>query len=342
VKIASVERAGGANGTRYSAQIEPATRVDMAFKVGGYVDSIIKVRGVDGKPRILQEGDAVRQGMELAAIRRTDYAQKLGEAQASLSQSKAALEQAQLDFDRVSKLAEHGSVAAAELDGARTKRDSAAATLTGATVRVEEAQTSLADTSLRSPLDGVVLRRGIEIGQLAAPGTVAFSVADVSSVKTVFGVPDTMLPRVHLGAAQTVSTEAYPGATFAGRISRVAASADAKSRVFEVEVVVPNADGRLKPGMVAALSIEKGVQGVAEAPLVALSAIVRSPAHAGKFAVFVLDDGGGKTVARAHEVELGEYLGRVIPVKSGLSGGERVVVQGAGLLSDGEEVEVIP
>jgi hypothetical protein len=51
-----VDRAGQATATRYSAQIEPATRVDLAFKVGGYVEAISKVRGVDGKPRIVQEG----------------------------------------------------------------------------------------------------------------------------------------------------------------------------------------------------------------------------------------------------------------------------------------------
>lgn len=92
VKVAAVERAGSTSGTRYSAQIEPATRVDLAFKVGGYVDAIAKTPGVDGKPRILQEGDGVRAGMELAAIRKTDYGQKLGEAQASLAQAKATLD----------------------------------------------------------------------------------------------------------------------------------------------------------------------------------------------------------------------------------------------------------
>ena len=241
----------------------------------------------------------------------------------------------------MSKLAEHGSVPGADLDAARTRRDSAAAQLAGAKVRVDEAQTALADTSLRSPLDGVVLKRTVEVGALAAPGTVAFSVADVSSVKAVFGVPDTMLPRVRLGATQTVATEAYP-TPFAGRISRIAPSADPKSRVFEVEVTVGNADGRLKPGMVAALSVDTSAPQIADEPLVPLSAIVRAPAHAGKFAVFVVEDAGGKSVARAREVDLGEYLGRVIPVKQGLKGGERVVVQGAGLLSDGEAVEVIP
>ncbi len=343
VKIATVDRAGSIASTRYSAQIEPATRVDLAFKVGGYVESIARVPGVDRKLRILQEGDAVHAGLEVASLRRTDYSQKVGEAQAAFAQARAAAEQADLDFDRVTKLAAGGSISPAEVDSARIKRDSSHASLEGAKVRVDEAQTALSDTSLRSPIDGVVLKRAIEVGTLAAPGTVGFSVAQVDRVKAVFGVPDTVLPRVQLGAAQVVTTDAFPDARFAGRITRISPSADPKSRVFEVEVTVPNDDQRLKTGMVAGLAMStEGASAPETEPLVPLASIVRSPSRGGRFAVFVVEDANGAAIARARDVELGDYLGRVIPVSSGLNGGERIVVQGAGLLSDGEAVEVIP
>ena len=150
--------------------------------------------------------------------------------------------------------------------------------------------------------------------------------------------------RVQLGAVQKVTVDAYPGVTFEGRISRISPSADARSRVFEAEVLLPNGDGRLKAGTVAALSLEAapGAQQGSDAPLVPLAAIVRAPNKAQGFAVFVIDDVNGQSVAHTREIELGEYLGRVIPVKKGLTGGERIVVLGAGLLSDGEAVELIP
>lgn len=343
VKVTTVDRGGTGTQTRYSAQIEPATQVDLAFKVGGYVESILKVPGVDKKLRILQEGDAVHAGVELASIRRTDYVQKVQEAEAAYAQAKATVEQADLDLGRTTKLAASGSVSPSEVDSVRIKRDGARASLDGAKVRVDEAQTSLADTSLRSPIDGVALKRSIEVGALAAPGTVGFSVAQVDRVKAVFGVPDTALPLVQLGASQQVTTEAFQNATFAGRITRISPSADPKSRVFEVEVTIPNGDQRLKTGMVAALSMAAAGAVATEAePIVPLSSIVRSPARAGAFAVYVVDGANGQTIAHARDVELGEYLGRVIPVTSGLKGGEQIVVQGAGLLSDGERVEVIP
>jgi RND family efflux transporter MFP subunit len=341
VKVATVDRAAAPGSTRYSAQIEPATQVDVAFRVGGYVESIAKVVGVDGKLRILQDGDTVRSGLELASIRHADYAQKVDEARAAYAQGKAAAEKADLDLYRVTRLIEQQSVSQAEADALRITRDSARASLEGARVRVDEAQTSLSDTSLRSPIDGVVLKRSIEIGTLAAPGTVGFLVAKVDRMKAVFGVPDIVLTRVHLGSAQEVTTEAFPDTRFQGQITRISPSADAKSRVFEVEVTIPNGAQRLKTGMVAALSMADA-PGMANAePLVPLTSIVRSPRGGNRFAVFVVEDTDGKTIARARDVELGEYLGRVIPATSGLQGGERIVVQGAGLLSDGEPVEVI-
>lgn len=342
VKIAAVERGAGTSSMRYSAHIEPATRVDRAFKVGGYVESIAMVVGVDGERRILQQGDHVRAGQELAALRKTDYVQKLAEAQAALAQARAAAAQARLDLRRDEQLAEQDNVAAAQLDAARTQVATADATVAGAKARVDEAMTARADTSLRAPLDGVILERRIEVGALASPGTVAFSIADVADVKAVFAVPDTVLPRVQLGAEQSITTEAFPEVRFAGTITRISPTADPRSRVFEAEITIANADGRLKPGMVAALELA-GTEPVATAPepLVPLSAIVRSPAHPEAFAVFVVDDTDGTPVAHVREVELGAYLGRVIPVRAGLREGERIVVQGAGLLSDGETVEVV-
>src|SRR6478609_809598 len=109
VKVATVDVAGSATGNRYSAQIVAATRDDLAFKVGGYVEKIAKAPGFDGKPRILQEGDAVRRSMDLASLRRTDYTQKLTEATAALAQARAGSEQARIDFERASKLFENGS-----------------------------------------------------------------------------------------------------------------------------------------------------------------------------------------------------------------------------------------
>ena len=341
VKVAPVKRASDIAGTRYSAQIVPNTRLDLAFKVGGYVESIAQVSGVDERPRSLQEGDLVTQGMPLASLRKTEYLQKIAEAKAAVSQAYAIYREAKLDAARDAKLARQQSLPGAVADASRGRRDSAGAAAEGAGVRLQQAQTALADTTLIAPMSGILVKRSVEVGALAAPGTVAFTIADVDNVKAVFGVPDVFLPQIQLGATHKVTTDAFPGVEFEGKVSRLASSADQRSRVFEVDVMIPNPDHRLKAGMVAALSIKAAPNSQTDLPLVPLNAIVRPPSGKG-FAVFVVESAGGISRVRTRGVELGEYLGRVVPVKSGLEVGESVVVQGVGLLSDGERVEVIP
>jgi RND family efflux transporter MFP subunit len=341
VKLAVVQRAGNPVGTRYSAQIIPATEVKLAFKVEGYVESIAKVNAIGG-PRWIQEGDVVHEGMQLAALRTTEFKQRITEARAARAQAGAGAHQARLDFGRSQTLLDHNAVAGADLDSARTQLNSASAAYSGAEARYEAAKTALADSVIYAPLDGIVMKRSLQVGELVAPGTLAFSVADVSSVKAAFGVPDTMLSRIQLGALEMVTTEAYPGEKFEGTITLIAPSADPNSRVFEVDVTISNSDGRLKTGTVASLALATSQDpATMNAPLVPISAVVRSPLHGDRFAVFVVEQAGARWIARAREVELDDYLGRAVPVKKGLREGDRIVIQGAKLISDGEEVEVI-
>lgn len=340
VRVAQVEKSSTSSATRYSAQIVPATRLDFAFKVGGYVESIAQVSGTDGQRRLIQEGDVVENGMELAGLRKSDFTQKVAEAKAGVSQAYAIAREARLDASRDSKLARAGSLPEATAGASRSRAESSGAAVEGAQARLAQARTALADSTLVSPMHGVVIKRSIEVGTLVAPGSIAFTLADVDNVKAVFGVPDVLLKQIQLGAAQKVAADAFPGVEFEGKVSRLAPSADQRSRVFEVDVTIPNAEGKLKAGMVASLSINPAANSEADVPLIPLGAIVRPPSGKG-FAVFVVENKDKVLRARAREVELGEYLGRVVPVKKGLEGGETIVVQGAGMLQDGERIEVI-
>jgi RND family efflux transporter MFP subunit len=341
VKVRQLEKAKNAQASRYSASINAASRVELSFRTGGYVETLVEVRGEDGKLRPIQEGDRVSAGADLARIRMKDFEQKVAEAKAALADANAAQAQSQRDLSRATKLFSSGSISRAELDVSKARAQSTTARVQGAKARVAEAVTALGDASLTTPIDGVVLRKAIEPGQLAAPGMPAFSIADTSKVKVLFGVADTELGKLKVGAEQVVTTEAYKGVEFKGRISRIAASADMKSHVFEVEVTIPNADDRLKPGMVAALNLPSA-PGEASTPLVPLTAVVRSPSKREGFAVFVLDDAAQQPIVHLREVELGGFVGNSIPVKTGLTEGEQVVVLGATLLSEGQPVQVIP
>jgi multidrug efflux system membrane fusion protein len=174
-------------------------------------------------------------------------------------------------------------------------------------------------------------------------GTVGFTLADLSSVKAVFGVPDTIVRALRIGQPLAVSVEAIPGTRFDGRITAIAPSAERQSRVFDVEVTIPNFAGTLHSGMIATVETPhaEGPTASGEAA-VPLTAVLRSPAEPDGYAVFVLAGDGENAVAKVRPVKLGEVVGNRILVTSGLAPGERVVVTGATIVSDGDRVRVIP
>jgi RND family efflux transporter MFP subunit len=183
--------------------------------------------------------------------------------------------------------------------------------------------------------------RSIEVGSLVSPGTPGFVVADTRSVKAVVGVPDVVVGDLRLGQTETVRCEAIPSVTFTGTITRIAPSADATSRVFEVECTIPNRDGRIRSGMIASLELGEGGAPSAGAR-VPLNAIVRPPGDPTGYAVFVVEEADGKTIARSRRVELGDVAGNEIGITSGLAPGERVIMVGATLVVDSQEVTIIP
>ncbi len=126
-----------------------------------------------------------------------------------------------------------------------------------------------------------------------------------------------------------VTTDALPGTEFSGHISRISPSADQNSRVFDVEVTISNPDGRLKPGMIASLSVNEGAGNEVECAGVPLTAITRSKENPNAYAVLVVEEREGKQFARLRTVTLGESLGNAVVVTSGVRQGEMVVTMGA-------------
>jgi RND family efflux transporter MFP subunit len=327
VHVVSGGAAGG--GLRYSASVRPDVQVDVSFKVGGYVDEILQVRGADGRQRNAQDGDYVRRGTVLARVRDREYRDAVAQAQASLSQAKA-------DFDRVSQLYENRSVSKSDYDAAYAR-------YTATQAQHDQAALALSDCTLRAPMDGTLLRRAIEVGALVAPGAPGFSIADTRAVKVVFGVPDVLVGTMRMGTTQTLAVEAVPGRALHGRITRVAPSADPTSRVFEVEVTIPNPDGVLRPGMIASLQVSgAAATPAAAATVVPLNAVVRPPGDSIGYAVFVVEEQSGRSLARQRRVQLGDVTGNMIAVTAGLQGGERVIVRGATLVVDSQAVRIIP
>lgn len=328
VTVRTVHGATLGGGVRYSANIKPDVQVDVSFKVGGYVESILQVKGADGRNRNLQEGDLVRKGTILARLRSGEYRDRLAEAQAALTKARS-------DFNRAAQLFENQNISKADYDAARAQLESA-------TAKYNQAEQSLRDCAIVSPIDGFILKRSIEVGTLVSPGMPGFTVADTRSVKAEFGVPDIAVGAMKMGAQQVVTTEAFPGTEFRGRITRIAPSADPSSRVFEVECTIPNPDNRFKVGMIATLKLNTQAVSSAPAIVVPLNAIVRPKNDPGGYAVFVVENRDGRDYAKSRTVKLGDVVGNMIAVLDGLNGGEKVIVRGATIVTDSGLVRVIP
>jgi multidrug efflux system membrane fusion protein len=342
VRVQVVESHDLSASLRYSANIVPARSVNLAFQVSGYVTSILQRPGADGKPRDLQTGDAVENGAVLAAVDERPYQDKVKGARSQLAEAQAALAKGENDYRRATALFKEQSMTAPEYDGYKKEYQSAQAAVAGAKAQLDAAEQDLEHTTLIAPSSGIVLQRNIEIGGLAAPGTVGFVIADVSSVKAVFGVPAVSLGDVKQGSPMSITTESEPGRRFDGRITSIAASADSSTRVFDVEVTVPNADGRLKPGMVASLDIARETAPATAAVVVPLAAVVRSKSDPKGYAVYVATGEGDTPTVRLQDVTVGRILGNTIAVTGGLAPGARVVVYGATLVADGQTVRIIP
>jgi multidrug efflux system membrane fusion protein len=340
VRVSTVGTLEESGGLRYSANVEAFTEVNLAFKSGGYVDYIVERKGADGRTRILQVGDRVSEGEILARVRQGEYSDKVNSAKAQLDQAQANYEKAKLDFDRATNLYKTESYTKVQYDVAKAALDAGSASVENAKANWQQSKTALDDCFLKSPLTGWVLSRNIEVGALVGTGTQAFVLADTHLVKAVFGVPDTRVGYVKLGAPQTITTTSAPE-EFHGRVTSISPSADPKSRVFSVEVTIPNSDNRLKPGMIATLTLGAGKLEPVTA-VVPLTAVVRSTQNAEGFAVFVVSDQSGKSIARERAVEIGDTQGNLISVTKGLKPGESVVVTGGTLIKDGDEIKVIP
>lgn len=339
VRIAEVQTVTTENEARYSATIVPYAQVDLAFKSPGYVESVRQVRDVDGRMRTVDAGDFVTKGTVLAVVQQSDYRNKLEQAKAQLAHAQADYEQAKLAFDRTQILYSSQSVTKPDFDNAKAQFESSVAAVDGAKASVSDAQIALNYCSLQAPFDGWIVKRSVDVGSLVGPSTTGFSIADTRLVKAVFGVPDTVISRVTVGQRLSVTTDALPD-TFEGRVSSISPAADPKSRVYAVEVMIPNPHDALKSGMIASLSLggKKLPRPVLAIPL---TAVIRDPQSSG-FAVLVVQGTGDTVAVQARAVELGDAYGNLIAVSSGLQLGERIVTTGVTIVKSGDKVRVIP
>ena len=204
-----------------------------------------------------------------------------------------------------------------------------------ATVDRLKALTAFED--IRAPFDGVVTARNIEVGDLVTEnqgsGTPMFRIDEEDTLRVAINVPQYASDGVRDGLDAKVTAPQLPGQTFSGKVSRTSVALMYSSRTLTTQVDVPNPDGVLSPGQFVNVEID--------IPRTTPSVIVPSDAlvfdQRGTMVATVEDD-----KAKFHKVEIARDMGTSLDLKSGLDGGEKVILGAPIDLTDGAKVTIAP
>ena len=280
----------------------------------------------------------VTKGMLLARFDRREPEAMVKSATAARLQSEVARNRARRELERAEKLKAAGLATQQTLDDARTGADAADAQVNAAKAQEEMAQTRLAKTEVRAPIDGVIAARIVNPGnyiQNMGGDSTMFRIVDNRRLELTVSVPSTKISSVKLGQPLTFTTDAAPGRTFEGRVSYVKPAADEASRAVKVVAVVENADGALKSGLFAKGAIVTGErQNVLTVPRKAM--LTWDPGNSAAL-VYVVE--GDRAVRKS--VTTGAATGDLIEISTGLTAGDNVVTRGAFNIREGDKVTVI-
>ena len=242
----------------------------------------------------------------------------------NLNQIKLQLDNARTEFGRVDQLYSVGGCSKSAWDQAKTQLD----------VFEQNYNNLVENTTLRSPIDGIVTARKFDKGDLTG-GQPILVVQQMSPVKLIINVNEQYGKTVTVGMnIDNITLDAYPGEVFSGKVSIVYPTVDATSRTFPVEVKIDNKNQRVRPGMFARVTLNFGM---ANHVCVPDQAVVKQTGSGDRF-VYVV---GSDNRVALKKLELGRRIDKEYEVISGVEPGSSVVVFGQSLLSAGKLVNIV-
>lgn len=236
----------------------------------------------------------------------------------SSGEERATLLEASKSFDRYNKLAQTNI-------GSQARKDEEEA-------RMNVAKAQLDKRRIVAPFDGVLGIRRISVGDLVTPGTVITTVDDVDPMELEFSVPETFLSALSAGLPVTARTEAWPGEEFSGKIVAIDSRINPDTRAILVKASIPNPDMRLRSGLLMKVDIVRSRRAGVAIPEEAIIS-------AGEKKTVLIVTADNK--AESREIETGLRQIGYVEVLGGLSGGEKVVIEGQMKTQPGGDVKII-
>ncbi len=258
--------------------------------------------------------DLVEKGAVIARIRDQEYKARLQQAEANLREALAQHKDARLAFNRAKDMFQKKVVSASDYDRSQAALKASEARVAAAKAAVSEAREQLANTVIRAPYSGVVVKRHVEVGETVRPGQAVMTGLSLDKLRVSVDVPQGFInairrqqaARIQVGQRLLPST----GLT-------IFPYADPRRHTFKVRARLPEGVRNLYPGMLVKVAFKIGEEQVLSIPAAAV--VQRSEVSA----VYVMDDNGR---IRLRQLRLGRHDGDRITVLAGLEVGERIVL----------------
>ena len=332
-KTAKVEKGSVVALISATGTVNPVTTIQVGSQVSG---TILK-RYVDYDSRV-KKGQVIAELDPALFLAQVEQARgNYQNAQASLQKAKVTLADARRTLERNKTLIAQGIVAQSDFDASQTAYDSAAAGIKAAEAGVVQtrgslmqAETNLKNSVIRSPVDGVVISRSVDVGQTVAASfqtPTLFTIAqDLTKMQIETSVDEADISRARLGQPVSFTVDAYPERTFKGQVIQIRSAPVTVSNVvtYVVVVQVDNRELKLKPGMTANVSIETGRK----------DDVLKIPAAALRFRPKDADD-AKKSKPQGSGMGMGQKPGNG-KARPGAGGGQQKVY----LLKDGKPAPV--
>ena len=285
-------------------------------------------------------GSRVTKGELLADIDTPEVDQELMQARANRQQVLAQLDLAKINADRYVNLRKTDSVSQQEADQQSSGYEQAVANLAAADANVRRLEELESFKHVYSPFTGVLTKRTVDPGALinagvsGAAGKELFDVAQVDPLRVYVSVPQSYAPSIKNGMDAVVTLQEYPGEKFRGTVVRTAEAIDPMTRTLLTEVDVPNKKGRLLPGSYGEVHFRVGMN--AQKMTLPVNAMLFRQEGA-QVAIVGRD---GKVHLR--QITIGRDYGTTLEILGGVDVGDRVVINPADSLEEGQPVNVAP
>ncbi|KVC87968.1 efflux RND transporter periplasmic adaptor subunit [Burkholderia ubonensis] len=326
----------------YVRVVEPSLaanggHLELPGTLRGYVEAPIYARASGYVRRWNADiGAQVKQGGVLAELDTPELDHELTQAQAQRQQASAALALARTSYNRAQQLRTRDAVSQQELDDRQGAYSQNLANLAAADANVKRLSELKGFQNIIAPVNGIVTQRNVDVGDLvnagnSGTGRALFTVVQADKLRLYVQVPQTYAQQVALGQHVSVTQPELAGQTFDGVVTHTAQAIDIVTRTLQIEITLPNADGKLMPGAYVTASLP--MASAARLTLPSNTLLFRSEGAS----VAVVDANGR---VRLQPVTIARTLGKTLEIGTGVNPGDRVVLDPSDGLAAGDKVNV--